>query len=163
MRAVGDARHTAGQDEETRQATPTGRRDLTGGPVRVQTVTRRQLIGLHEGRFTMLYRPSDRRLPRVPSPAPPTFAAGGTWWAFTTLTPAPTVSGITPAAGSPASGTVVTITGSGFVPGAIVRFSGVVATGVEFMNSTTITAAAPPTRRVWWPSPSTTRAAREGS
>jgi hypothetical protein len=56
---------------------------------------------------------------------------------------APTVTGITPPIGSPAGGTSVTITGTGFRPGASVAFDGVAATSVVVVNATTITAVTP--------------------
>ena len=57
--------------------------------------------------------------------------------------PAPTVSGISPASGTTAGGTPVTITGTGFLAGATVSFGGTAATGVTVASSTSITATAP--------------------
>jgi hypothetical protein len=57
--------------------------------------------------------------------------------------PAPTVMAITPASGTTAGGTVVSITGTGFVSGATVKIGGTAATAVVFVNETTITAATP--------------------
>ncbi len=57
--------------------------------------------------------------------------------------PAPTVSGISPASGTTAGGTPVTITGTGFLAGAAVSFGGTAATGVTVASSTSITATAP--------------------
>jgi hypothetical protein len=66
--------------------------------------------------------------------------------AFTYAVPvAPTVSSTAPSIGSTAGGTVVTITGTGFVSGSAlaVTIGGVAATGITWVNSTTITATAP--------------------
>ncbi|NCC83602.1 MAG: hypothetical protein EOM03_05680, partial [Clostridia bacterium] len=57
--------------------------------------------------------------------------------------PAPTVAGISPATGTTAGGTAVTITGIGFVEGATVTIGGTTATGVVVSNATTITAITP--------------------
>jgi hypothetical protein len=54
------------------------------------------------------------------------------------------VKGVTPVSGPVAGGTPVTITGSGFTAGAGVAFSGVAATGVNVVSSTTLTAVTPP-------------------
>ena len=56
--------------------------------------------------------------------------------------PAPTVSGLSPATGSQAGGTVVTITGTGFLSGATVKFGGTAATNVS-VTATSITATTP--------------------
>jgi heme/copper-type cytochrome/quinol oxidase subunit 2 len=56
--------------------------------------------------------------------------------------PAPTISGILPASGSIAGGTVVAISGSGFLTNPGVKFGGVAATNVS-ATSTSITATAP--------------------
>jgi hypothetical protein len=55
----------------------------------------------------------------------------------------PAVTGISPATGSKAGGTVVTITGTGFVPGSIVTFGLQRATSATVTSSTSITAVAP--------------------
>src|SRR5262249_40879419 len=57
--------------------------------------------------------------------------------------PAPTVGSIDHTTGSPAGGTSVTITGTGFVTGATVKFGGTAATSVTVVNATTITATTP--------------------
>ncbi len=56
---------------------------------------------------------------------------------------APTVTAISPTLGSAGGGTAVTITGSGFQPGATVTIGGAAATGVTVVSSTTITASSP--------------------
>ncbi len=58
---------------------------------------------------------------------------------------APSVSGISPAYGSPAGGTIVTITGTGFIPTspAAVYFGTSPATNVTVVSATTITAESP--------------------
>ncbi|HEY3349678.1 MAG TPA: M12 family metallo-peptidase [Thermoanaerobaculia bacterium] len=52
----------------------------------------------------------------------------------------PVVTGISPNSGPAAGGTAVTISGTGFVSGATVTIGGVAATGVAFVNATTLTA-----------------------
>jgi hypothetical protein len=60
-----------------------------------------------------------------------------------TFAPPPTVTLVSPSAGSTAGGTAVTLTGTGFLAGATVTFGGTSATSVSVVNSTTITAATP--------------------
>jgi large repetitive protein len=57
---------------------------------------------------------------------------------------APAVSAISPAVGTLGGGTGVTITGTGFAPGATVFFGGTAATGVSVTSATSITAVSPP-------------------
>jgi hypothetical protein len=59
---------------------------------------------------------------------------------FTTGPPPPSVSSVYPNFGPAAGGTGITITGSSFVSGATVTLGGTAATGVTFVNSTTLTA-----------------------
>src|SRR6266851_5008156 len=54
--------------------------------------------------------------------------------------PAPTVSVISPATGTAAGGTSVTITGTGFLTGATVKLGGTAATNVNVVSGTSITA-----------------------
>lgn len=54
------------------------------------------------------------------------------------------VTQISPPTGSTAGGTAVTVTGSGFVNGARVQIGSALATNVQFVNSTTLTAVTPP-------------------
>lgn len=61
-----------------------------------------------------------------------------------TSTRRPTVTAITPTSGKAVGGTVVTITGTGFVTGATVAFGGTAAKKVTFASATTIKATAPP-------------------
>ncbi|MGH9174504.1 MAG: IPT/TIG domain-containing protein, partial [Vicinamibacterales bacterium] len=61
---------------------------------------------------------------------------------FTYITP-PAVTSLAPTSGSTAGGTLVTITGSAFVSGATVTFDGVPASGVTFINSTSLRATSP--------------------
>ncbi len=63
--------------------------------------------------------------------------------AYTYINPAPTVTAISPAAGTATGGTVVTITGTNFVNGATVAFGSTNATAVTFVSSTTLRATAP--------------------
>jgi large repetitive protein len=60
-----------------------------------------------------------------------------------TYDPVPTVTGVGPAAGPLAGGTPITISGTGFTSGATVTVGGAAATGVNFVNSGTITATTP--------------------
>src|SRR5712691_1575488 len=63
---------------------------------------------------------------------------------YTTVSnPPPTLTGISPASGTAAGGTAVTITGTGFLAGATVSLGGTQATGVTVVNSTSITATTP--------------------
>jgi Domain of unknown function (DUF1929)/IPT/TIG domain/Glyoxal oxidase N-terminus len=57
--------------------------------------------------------------------------------------PTPTVSAISPATGTTSGGTAVTITGTGFLSGATVKFGSNSATGVNVVSSTSITATTP--------------------
>jgi hypothetical protein len=57
--------------------------------------------------------------------------------------PAPTVSSISPSAGTTNGGTGVTITGTGFQSGATVKLGGTSATGVTVQSGTSITATTP--------------------
>ncbi len=67
-----------------------------------------------------------------------TLAAG-----FTYQGPVPSLSSVSPGTGSTGGGTRVTLTGTGFAPGATAAIGGVAATGVTVVNSTTITAWTP--------------------
>ena len=76
----------------------------------------------------------------------PSTLSGTAAAAFTYAVPvAPAVTSIAPSVGSTGGGTMVTITGTGFVAGSglAVTIGGVAATGVTWVNSTTITATAP--------------------
>jgi hypothetical protein len=57
--------------------------------------------------------------------------------------PAPSVNSILPSSGSTGGGTVVTITGAGFLPGATVTVGGTAGTNVTVSSSTSITATTP--------------------
>lgn len=65
-------------------------------------------------------------------------AAGG----FRYFVP-PTVTSVLPSGGNASGGTAVTINGTGFAPGAAVRFGETSATGVSVLSSTVITATTP--------------------
>jgi hypothetical protein len=68
----------------------------------------------------------------------------GAAWAFENETvPAPTVTSVSPESGSIEGGTLVTIAGSGFVPGAEVEIGGVPASSVEVLSESELTAVAP--------------------
>ncbi len=62
---------------------------------------------------------------------------------FTVIKVSPAVSSIAPATGSQNGGTVVTITGTGFLTGATVKFGGTSATSSSVVSATSITATAP--------------------
>ena len=57
--------------------------------------------------------------------------------------PSPVVTNISPAAGPPAGGTRVTITGTGFVAGTTVAFGGIAGTNVVVISATQITVVTP--------------------
>ena len=73
---------------------------------------------------------------------PGTFGAGDQHAVGTTVLPS--ISGITPASGPRSGGTLVTITGSGFLAGATVEFGLAGAASVTVVDSTTIVAESPP-------------------
>jgi pimeloyl-ACP methyl ester carboxylesterase len=62
---------------------------------------------------------------------------------FTFVVPAPTITAVTPTAGTTAGGTAVTITGTNFASGASVTIGGTAATSVTVVSSTQITATTP--------------------
>ncbi|OYV03817.1 MAG: hypothetical protein CFE26_20170, partial [Verrucomicrobiales bacterium VVV1] len=62
---------------------------------------------------------------------------------YTYVTPAPTVTSVSPSSGTTAGGTSVTITGTNFSGATAVTFGGNLATGVTVVNATTITATTP--------------------
>ena len=57
--------------------------------------------------------------------------------------PSPTVTGVSPAGGPVSGGTVVTVSGTDFQPGATVSFGGTPAAGVTYFSATTIYALTP--------------------
>ncbi|HUF46274.1 MAG TPA: IPT/TIG domain-containing protein [Vicinamibacterales bacterium] len=61
----------------------------------------------------------------------------------TPATPSPTLTSVAPATGPTAGGTTITLTGTNFVSGAMVRVGGVAANGVTFASNTRITARTP--------------------
>jgi hypothetical protein len=62
---------------------------------------------------------------------------------FPYVDPAPTITAVSPAGGSTAGGTPVSITGTNFQSGATVTVGGIAATSVVFVSSTRITAVTP--------------------
>ncbi|MSQ30578.1 MAG: hypothetical protein EXR64_00900 [Dehalococcoidia bacterium] len=68
---------------------------------------------------------------------------GGLTAGFTYIVAIPQVTGVTPTSALPQGGTALTITGSGFVPGATVTVGGATATGVTVVSPTQITATTP--------------------
>jgi hypothetical protein len=69
----------------------------------------------------------------------------GAAWAFKDgSAPAPTVSAVDPSKGPSEGGTPVTITGTGFLPGATVEIGGAAASSVDALSETEITAVTPP-------------------
>jgi hypothetical protein len=63
-------------------------------------------------------------------------------YTYGTPLPAPTVSGITATSG-PAAGSVVSVSGTGFIVGATMSFGGTAATGITVVSGSTITATSP--------------------
>jgi hypothetical protein len=63
---------------------------------------------------------------------------------FTFVAPAPKVTAISPASGTTAGGSAVTLTGQNFASGATVTFGGAAATSVVVVSATQITARTPP-------------------
>lgn len=61
-----------------------------------------------------------------------------------TYAPIPTVTTINPTSGTTAGGTLVTITGTGFIAGATVAFGATSSGAVTVVSGTEITASAPP-------------------
>jgi hypothetical protein len=74
-----------------------------------------------------------------------TDAQSGTLASAYTYRAAPTVTAITVSSGPQAGGTAVTITGTGFLSGAIPRFGGVACTSINFVSSTSISCNTPST------------------
>jgi uncharacterized repeat protein (TIGR03803 family) len=62
---------------------------------------------------------------------------------FRLTMPSPTVTGVSPASGPASGGTVVTVSGTEFQPGATVSFGGTAATGITYVSATTINAVTP--------------------
>jgi hypothetical protein len=62
---------------------------------------------------------------------------------FTYQGAAPTVTSVSPSTGPPAGGTLITITGTGFLSGASVTVGGVAATGITVVSATSITSSTP--------------------
>lgn len=67
------------------------------------------------------------------------------WWAcqFASAQAAPTIKSLSPTTGTPSGGTVVTITGTGFVSGATVTFGSNSATLVTFVSGSSLKATTP--------------------
>jgi hypothetical protein len=63
---------------------------------------------------------------------------------FSFVAPAPKVTGVSPASGTTAGGSAVTLTGQNFASGATVTFGGAAATSVVVVSATQITAKTPP-------------------
>ncbi|MCY1078835.1 IPT/TIG domain-containing protein [Archangium lansingense] len=63
--------------------------------------------------------------------------------------PLPVLSSVSPTAGPPGGGTSVTLRGSGFAPGATVRFGGVAATSVLVVSDTSISTLTPAHESGW--------------
>jgi hypothetical protein len=63
---------------------------------------------------------------------------------YDAFTYTPSVTAVSPNVGIKAGGTLITVTGTGFASGATVKVDGVLATDVNFVNATTLTAKTPP-------------------
>jgi len=85
---------------------------------------------------------------RVVSKTMANLSVDGYIWSFTTggtaPTPGATITSVSPATGPSAGGTPVTITGTGFAPGATVSFGFAAASKIVVVSSTQITAITPP-------------------
>ncbi len=97
---------------------------------------------------TPTFTPTPTRTPtRTPTVAGPTLTPTRTPTPTLTATPTPTpplqVLGIAPASGDASGGTAVTVTGTGFLPGASMTIGGILAENVVVVGSTEITATTP--------------------
>lgn len=70
-------------------------------------------------------------------------AEPGAYLYFTAPAPAPTIAAVSPAFGVVGGGQAVTITGTGYQPGAVVTFAGINATTVQVNGSSRLTATTP--------------------
>ena len=89
-------------------------------------------------------RPAADRTQRATSASTPPAGYSPTGQADRYAYGAPTVTKVSPNAGSTAGGGTVTITGTGFVPGSIVEFGSVHSATVTYVSATRLTAVAPP-------------------
>jgi hypothetical protein len=84
---------------------------------------------------------------RNPNGATANTPRGFTYSGTSTPTPTPTTTpvatAVSPLSGPTTGGTLITVTGSGFVSGATIRIGGTPATGVTFVSSTRLTARTP--------------------
>jgi hypothetical protein len=80
-----------------------------------------------------------------------------------TVNPAPAVTAVGPAAGSAAGGQAIAIDGSDFTAASKVTIGGVAATGVKFIDSTSLTAVTPPGTSATAPVVVTTEGGKSGS
>jgi len=71
------------------------------------------------------------------------FGCTGTAWRQFDNQPPPTITSVTPTSGVASGGTVITILGSGFVGGAMVRVADVAATSVTWVSASQLTAVTP--------------------
>ena len=72
------------------------------------------------------------------------YAGTGTLSAAFTYTSSPAIAFISPTSGPVTGGTLIIVTGTGFVNGAVVTFGGIPSSTVAFVNDTRLTATAPP-------------------
>jgi hypothetical protein len=86
---------------------------------------------------------------RVTTPSGQSAVTGADQFTYT-ATPVPVVSSITPASGSTAGGTVVTVAGSGFTGASDVLFGGIPSPSVTVNSDSQITAVAPPNAAGTW-------------
>ena len=98
------------------------------------------------GATTYRYDAEGDRTGATPAWGPPaqySYDQAGRLAAVTEATPAPIVTGISPATGPTAGGTTVTVKGSGFTEATAVTFGGIAATNVDVLSDTKLTATAP--------------------
>jgi hypothetical protein len=115
-------------------------------PTRVGQVLECQYVGaaLNEPAYAWTY-PTENAFIIAQGAPDSTFGALSRWWTDT-VTPRSTlaVTGVTPAGGSTAGGTPVTITGAGFPAGVGVDFGDTPASSVDRVSSSEIVAVSPP-------------------
>jgi hypothetical protein len=99
--------------------------------VSASQVTARTPVGTAGARDVLITNPNGQGAVRV----------GG--FTYTTTSTALTATSVSPLSGPTSGGTVITVTGTGFVSGATIAIGGTAATGVTFLSSTQLRATTP--------------------